>query len=83
MKTSVLLGTLLFGMIAQAADVNQNNISNNQLSRRPYHEVPDESKDVHWEGDVLIIEKVQEETKHEPMRLHMLGKRPYAVKSPE
>lgn len=81
MKTLVLVTTFFFGMAVQAADVDQNNISNHQLSRRPYHEVPNENKNVNFEGAVLVIEKVEEDPKHKPMRLHMLGRQPYAVKN--
>lgn len=81
MKALILLVTFGFGMTAHAADVESDNINNQQLSRRPYSQVPTESKNVNFEGTVLIIDESKKDPKHEPMRLHMLGRQPYAVKN--
>lgn len=80
MKALILLVTLFFGMAAQAADVEQNNINNQQFSRRPYAKIP-APKAEKFEGDVISKEEQAAEEKHNPLRLHQLGRRPYAEKN--
>lgn len=60
---------------------NQYNINQQNLSKRPYQHAPVESKKDNFEGATLINEEAPEAKKHKQMRLHMLGKRPYAEKN--
>lgn len=78
MKT-LLLVTFFFGMAVHAADVEKNNINNQQFSRRPYAQAPAPKAET-FEGDVVSKEEVAEE-KHKTLRLHQLGRRPYAEKN--
>lgn len=78
MKTLVLLVTLFFGMAAQAADDELKN--NQQVSRRPYAQVPAPKAET-FEGDVVSKEEEVVEEKHKTLRLHQLGRRPYAEKN--
>lgn len=80
MKTLVLLVTLFFGMVAQAADAERNNINNQQFSKRPYAQVPAPKAET-FEGDVVSKEEEAAEEKHKTLRLHQLGRRPYAEKN--
>lgn len=83
MKTLVLLVTLFFGMAAQAAqaaDAERNNINNQQFSKRPYAQVPAPKAET-FEGDVVNKEEEAAEEKHKTLRLHQLGRRPYAEKN--
>ena len=88
MKTKNLIAVLSAGILLAAASVyaNENkdvksNINNQNLSKRPYSQAPIESKKDNFEGATLINEQVEEDAKHKPMRLHMLGRQPYAVKN--
>lgn len=78
MKTLVLLVTLFFGMAAHAADAEIKN--NQQVSRRPYAQVPAPKAET-FEGDVVNKEEQAAEEKHKTLRLHQLGRRPYAEKN--
>ena len=88
MKTKNLIAVLSVGILLAVAnayaDENKDtkfNINNQNLSKRPYSQAPIESKKDNFEGATLINEQVEEDTKHKPMRLHMLGRQPYAVKN--
>ena len=88
MKIKNLITVLSAGILLAAASVYadehkdvKSNINNQNLSKRPYSQAPTESKKDNFEGATLINEKVEEDTKHKPMRLHMLGRQPYAVKN--
>lgn len=78
MKTLVLFVTLFFGMAAQAADDELKN--NQQVSRRPYAQAPAPKAET-FEGDVVSKEEQATEEKHKTLRLHHLGRRPYAEKN--
>jgi len=78
MKTLVLLVTLFFGMAAYATDAEIKN--NQQVSRRPYAQAPAPKAET-FEGDVVSKEEVAAEEKHKTLRLHQLGRRPYAEKN--
>ena len=82
--TVLSAGILLAAAVSVYADENKDvksNINNQNLSKRPYSQAPIESKKDNFEGATLINEQVEEDTKHKPMRLHMLGRQPYAVKN--
>lgn len=88
MKTKNLIAVLSAGILLAVANAyadenkdNKFNINNQNLSKRPYSQAPIESKKDNFEGATLINEQVEEDTKHKPMRLHMLGRQPYAVKN--
>lgn len=86
MKSKNLIAVLSAGLllVAGAAFANeeaQYNVNQQNLSKRPYAKAPVESKKDNFEGATLINEDVQEDKKHKQMRLHMLGKRPYAEKA--
>ncbi len=81
---TVLSAGILLAAVSVYADENKDvksNINNQNLSKRPYSQAPTESKKDNFEGATLINEKAEEDTKHKPMRLHMLGRQPYAVKN--
>jgi len=80
MKALVLLITLFFSIASHAADVDQNNINNQQFSRRPYAKVPAPKAET-YEGDVVSKEEQVAEDKYKTLRLHQLGRRPYAEKN--
>lgn len=84
MKSKNLIAVLSAGLLLAAgaayADDAEYNINQQNLSKRPYQKAPAESKKDNFEGATLINEEVQEDKKHKQMRLHMLGKRPYAEK---
>ena len=64
---------------------NVQNVHNQSfISKRPYQQVPAESaysKKENFEGATLIDENAETDRIHKPMRLHMLGKRPYMEKN--
>ena len=80
MKVSVLLAAVLLAVagIASADEVKQNIVGQHQLSKRP-HASPVADKEV-LEG-ASITEEVVVDKKHQPLRLHMLGKLPYMEKA--
>ncbi|MDO9052212.1 MAG: hypothetical protein Q8S46_00070 [Methylotenera sp.] len=65
------------------ADEDYKHINKQNLSKRPYQQVPAESanKKENFEGATLINENAEVDGKHKQMRLNMLGKRPYAEKN--
>lgn len=79
---------LLLSGVAYADSGLKHNVHNvhNQsfISKRPYQQVPAESaysKKENFEGATLIDENAETDRIHKPMRLHMLGKRPYMEKN--
>lgn len=68
---------------AFADNQERNTINHQNLAKRPYQQVPVEaqSKKDHFEGATLIDEAAESDKKHQPIRLHMLGKRPYMEKN--
>lgn len=76
----VVLVSLFFAMAAQAADVERNNINNQQLSKRPYAQAPAQKAET-FEGDVVSKEELVVEEKRKTLHLHQLGRRPYAEKN--
>lgn len=80
MKALVLLATFFFSMAAQAADVERNNINNQQFSRRPYAQTPAPKAEL-FEGDVVSKEELIVEEKRKTLHLHQLGRRPYVEKN--
>ena len=74
------LVSLFFAMTAQAADVERNNINNQQFSRRPFAQAP-APKAESFEGDVVSKEEQVVEEKRKTLHLHQLGRRPYAEKN--
>jgi hypothetical protein len=86
MKNTSLIAVLSAGLLLAAGSPfahagDQYNMTDQNLSKRPYQAVPAESKKDNFEGATLINENAEEDQKHKPMRLHMLGKRPYAEKN--
>lgn len=80
-----LLSTAVLLMAGSAsADEDYSHINKQNLSKRPYQQVPAESaynKKEGFEGATLINENVETDAKHKQMRLNMLGKRPYLEKN--
>ena len=76
--TTVALGVSLNTM---ANESNHQLIQNQQLSKRPYQAVPDQSqKEEGWEGATYLDSKSNNAASNksiQQIRLHMLGKRPY------
>lgn len=97
MQSKSLIGLaavlLLTTGIVQAGDDKAHNVINQNLSKRPYQEAPSEStasKADNWDGATLVTkdpvtEEVKEKkagpTKHQQLRIRMLGQRPYMEKS--
>jgi len=72
---------LMAGAAFAADDYKYSNQLN--LSKRPYNKPVDnqaKQKD-NFEGATLVDREAEIDKKHESMRLHMLGKRPYAEKA--
>lgn len=72
---------LVAGSAYAADDYRYDNQLN--LSKRPYSKPVDrqaKEKD-NFEGATLVDREAEIDKKHEPMRLHMLGKRPYSEKN--
>ena len=83
MKVSMLLAAVLLVVSSLAqAELDHDGIkqqhSQHQLSKRPYA-TPVVDKEV-LEG-ASVTEEVVVEKKHQPLRLHMLGKLPYMEKA--
>lgn len=71
---------LLASGLAHATD--KDNVNNQNLSKRPYQQLPDESaynKGENWEGATLVKERSANEgpTEYQKLRINMLGKQPY------
>lgn len=74
----------------QAGDGKTKSVINQDLSKRPYQELPADSsanKADDFDGATLITEDNSEvktgPTKHQQLRIRMLGQRPYMEKSGE
>lgn len=90
MKSKSLIGlavVLLFTTgAAQSADDKAKNITDQNISKRPYQQVPETSasKDAEFEGATLVKEsEVEKEgpNKYQQLRIRMLGRSPYMEKS--
>jgi hypothetical protein len=71
---------------AQSADDKSKNITDQNISKRPYQQVPETSanKDAEFEGATLVKEsEVEKEgpNKYQQLRIRMLGRSPYMEKS--
>ena len=82
---SVLI--LLMAGAVQAKD-DKAKIVDQNLSKRPYQESPSDinaNKKDYWDGATLVKEEADEvkagPTKHQQLRIRMLGQRPYMQKS--
>lgn len=92
MKNKKLMGLvtallLTFGAV-EAGDNKASNVINQNLSKRPYQELPIDSnanKADEFEAATLVKEETGEvktgPTKHQQLRIRMLGQRPYMEKS--
>lgn len=87
MRSKILLTALsaAFALAAGSAYADDDYRYDNQLnlSKRPYSKPVDKqaNKKDNFEGATLVDQEAEIDKKHEPMRLHMLGKRPYSEKS--
>lgn len=89
MKQISIIATLAAAMLlpagaAYAGNVQHDNINKQNLSRRPYQQVPAESasKKENFEGATLMNEDSENHKKNQQqIRLNMLGKRPYMEKN--
>lgn len=86
MKTlnlAVIVSAAIFVASGLAHAADKDNASNQNLSKRPYQQLPDESaynKGDNWEGATLMKERSSPEsgpTKYQQLRINMLGKQPY------
>jgi hypothetical protein len=83
MNLAVILSTAIFltSGLAQAKD--KSDINNQNLSKRPYQEIPEDSankKADGWEGATLQKKESKAEagpTEYQKLRINMLGKQPY------
>ena len=86
MRSKILMTALsaLIAMMSGAAMAAEDYTYSNQLnlSKRPYNKPVDKqgTKQDNFEGASLIEREAEIDKKHEPMRLHMLGKRPFSEK---
>lgn len=88
MKTliAIISSALLLASASAFADNNtRNNINNQNLSKRPYQQVPEAptNKADNFEGATLIKEESQAEKTQKTLQLHNLGRRPYSEKAPD
>lgn len=87
LAVTIAAALLLATGVAQAND--KNHVGNQNLSKRPYHQLPDESaynKGNDWEGATLVKEQDRAEagpTQYQRLRINMLGKQPYMEGKPE
>jgi len=87
MKSKILMAVLSASVALMAnvasADEGYGNVNQQNFSKRPYHKPVDTqmNKKDNFEGATLIQQEAEIDKKHEPMRLHMLGKRPFGEKS--
>lgn len=88
--TGLLAALLLTTGVAQAGDDKANNIIDQNLSKRPYHQAPSEptaNKADNWDGATLVKEEAEKAktgpTNYQQLRIRMLGQRPYMHKSGE
>jgi hypothetical protein len=80
MKVSVLLAAVLLTVGVAQADEQSNIVNQQQLAKRSYA-APVKDKEV-LEG-ASVTEEVEVDKKHQPLRLHMLGKLPYMERAAE
>ena len=74
-----LIVAVMLGFVGVAQADEQTNVANQQqLSKRPYAAPVKEEK---FEGAIVTEEVVVVDKKHQPLRLHMLGKLPYMEKA--
>lgn len=82
---SVLTAVALLCSQAVLANEQQNSNANIQnLSKRPYEQAVTHTAanaDAQWEGATLIKQETAAEKTNKTLRLHMLGKRPFAEKA--
>ena len=86
LKLAVIVSTaiLLASGLAQANE--RGDVNNQNLSKRPYQQSPDEStnnKQEVWEGATHVKEKDSVPTEYQKLRINMLGKQPYMEGKPE
>ena len=88
LAAALLMTTVMTTGLVQAGDDKANNVINQNLSKRPYQEVPAEStpnKAENFEAATLVKEEVAEQktgpSKYQQLRIRMLGQRPYMEKS--
>lgn len=81
------IAILLTAGVAQAKD-EKDKIVDQNLSKRPFQESPTDvstNKNDYWDGATLVTEDVGEvkagPSKHQQLRIRMLGQRPYMQKS--
>lgn len=86
MKTlnlAVVVSTVIILASGLANATDGENVSNQNLSKRPYQQMPDEpayNKGDNWEGATLVKERSSAEsgpTQYQQLRINMLGKQPY------
>lgn len=80
----VFITTLMASGLAQAKD--KNDINNQNLSKKPYQQLPDESaynNEESWEGATLVKEQDSGPTEYQKLRINMLGKQPYMEGKPD
>ena len=82
-------GMLLANVHANAVDDRNKTVNQQHLSKRPYQQAPEVSateQQDKWEGATLIKDEDRAgklPTKHQQMRINMLGRQPYAEKAGE
>lgn len=85
------LALLVSGHVV-AEEVSKKGYSNHQFSgQRPYMKAPDQDStsntEGQWEGATLVTDEEtatnKGHSKHQQMRLNLLGKRPYMEKGPD
>ncbi len=87
MRSKILMTALsaAIALMASAANADEEygKVNQQNLSKRPYHKPVDAqmNKKDNFEGATLVDQEAVIDKKHESMRLHMLGKRPYGEKS--
>lgn len=88
LAVALLMTTVMTTGLVQAGDDKANNVINQNLTKRPYQEAPEEStanKAENFEAATLVKEEVAEQktgpSKFQQLRIRMLGQRPYMEKS--
>ncbi|MBM3350527.1 MAG: hypothetical protein FJY53_01825 [Betaproteobacteria bacterium] len=80
---AVIVSTAILLASGLAYATDKDNVNNQNLSKRPYQQLPDESannKEEGWEGATKVTgeDKAKDgPTEYQKLRINMLGKQPY------
>jgi hypothetical protein len=80
LNLAVIVSTAIILASGLANATDRDNVNNQNLSKRPYQQVPDESANKNeedWEGASLVKKQEKGPTEYQKLRINMLGKQPF------